>query len=221
MSADLLQTVTYEGRFTMGIITISREFGSGGRELGKRLADELGYAYYDREIVEAIAEKSEFDEHYVSYALEGGMFRNFPLHFGRTFSYSPTLMASETKLLAEQNKLLRELAEVGNCVIIGRASEVILRDYNPFKLFVYADMQSKVERCREKGGEHEHLTDKEMIRKIKRIDADRKKYHGLISDIEWGDKRGYHLCVNTSGREIKAIVPLVAAYYRLWREEQN
>ena len=149
------------------------------------------------------------------------MFRNFPLHFGRTFSYSPTLMASETKLLAEQNKLLRELAEVGNCVIIGRASEVILRDYNPFKLFVYADMQSKVERCREKGGEHEHLTDKEMIRKIKRIDADRKKYHGLISDIEWGDKRGYHLCVNTSGREIKTIVPLVAAYYRLWREEQN
>lgn len=205
----------------MGIITISREFGSGGRELGKRLADELGYAYYDREIVEEIAKNSELDENYVAYALDGGMFRNFPMHFGRTFSYSPTLMANETKLMADQNKLIRELGAKGNCVIIGRAADIILRESNPFKLFVYADMPSKVERCFEKGGEDEHLTRKELMRKIKRIDADRKRYHGLLSEIPWGDKRGYHLCVNTSGREISAIVPLVAAYYRLWREEQE
>ena len=63
--------------------------------------------------------------------------------------------------------------------------------------------------------------DKELIRKIKKIDADRKRYHGLISELQWGDKRGYHLCVNTSGREIKTIVPLVAAYYKLWSEEQK
>jgi len=205
----------------MGIITISREFGSGGRELGKRLADELGYSYYDREIVEEIAKKSELDENYVAYALDGGMFRNFPVHFGRTFSYSPTLMANETKLMSDQNKLIRELAEKGNCIIIGRAADIILRENNPFNLFIYADMPSKVARCREKGGEHEHLSDRELMRKIKKIDADRKRYHGLISEIPWGDKRGYHLCVNTSGREIKTIVPLVAAYYRLWRDEQQ
>lgn len=205
----------------MSVITVSREFGSGGRELGKRLADELGYAYYDREIVEEIAKKSELDEHYVEYALDGGMFRNFPVHFGRTFSYSPTLMANETKLLAEQNKLLKELAEKGNCVIVGRAADVILRDFNPFNLFVYADMESKVKRCRLKGYEHEHFTDKEMIRKIKRIDADRKRYHGVISDIPWGDRHGYHLCINTSGRDVKALVPFVVDYYKLWREEQK
>ena len=205
----------------MGIITIGREFGSGGRELGKRLAEELGYAYYDKEIVAEIAKKSELDEHYVEYALDGGMFRNFPIHFGRTFSYSPTLMANESKLLADQNKLIRELAAKGDCVIIGRAADVILRDFNTFKLFVYADMDSKVKRCREKGGEGENLTDRELVRRIKKIDADRKRYHGLISELQWGDKRGYHLCVNTSGREISAIVPLVAAYYRLWREEQE
>ncbi len=203
----------------MGIITIGREFGSGGRELGKRLSDELGYAYYDKEIVAQIAKESELDEGYVSYALDGGMFRNFPIHFGRTFSYSPTLMANETKLLADQNKLLRELAAKGNCVIIGRAADVILRDFNAFNIFVYADMDSKVKRCREKGDEHEHLTDRQLRREIKRIDADRKRYHGLISEIPWGDKRGYHLCVNTSGRQIKTIVPLVAAYYNLWKEE--
>ena len=205
----------------MGIITIGREFGSGGRELGKRLAEELGYAYYDKEIVAEIAKKSELDENYVEYALDGGMFRNFPIHFGRTFSYSPTLMANETKLISDQNKLMREIADKGDCVIIGRAADVILRDYNAFNLFVYADMDSKVARCKQKGGEHENLTDRELVRKIKKIDADRKRYHGLISEIPWGDKRGYHLCVNTSGREIKTIVPLVAAYYKLWREEQK
>ncbi len=208
-----------KGSVAMSIITISREFGSGGRELGKRLADELGYAYYDREIVEEIAKKSELDENYVSYALDGGMFRTFPIHFGRTFSYSPTLMANETKLLTEQNRLLKELAKKGNCIIVGRAADVILRDFKPFNLFIYSDMASKVERCKQKGYDHEHLSDKEIMRKIKQIDADRKRYHGIISDIPWGDKRGYHLCVNTSGREVKSLVPLVAAYYRLWLEE--
>ena len=205
----------------MGIITISREFGSGGRELGKRLADELGYAYYDKEIVNAIAEKHQLDEHYVSYALEGGTFRNFPVHFGRTFSYSPTLMANETKLFAEQNKLIREIAAEGNCIIVGRAADVILREFRPFNLFVYADMQSKLERCQERAGENEHLSGREMEKRIRKIDADRKKYHGMISDIPWGDRRGYHLCVNTTDREIKTLVPPLATSIRLWFEERG
>ena len=205
----------------MGIITISREFGSGGRELGKRLADELGYAYYDKEIVTAIAEKHQLDEHYVSYALEGGSFRNFPVHFGRTFSYTPALMASETHLFAEQNRLLREFAAAGNCVVVGRAADVILREYSPFNLFVYADMPSKIKRCQERAQDDEHLSAREMEKRIKRIDADRKRYHGLISEIPWGDRRGYHLCVNTTDREIKALVPAVAQYVRIWFEERG
>ena len=205
----------------MGIITISREFGSGGRELGKRLADELGYAYYDREIVTAIAEKHQLDEHYVSYALDGGVFRNFPVHFGRTFSYTPTLMANETHLFAEQNRLLREFAAAGNCVVVGRAADVILREYKPFNLFVYADMPSKIKRCQERAQDDERMSAREMEKQIKRIDTDRKRYHGLISEIPWGDKRGYHLCVNTTDREIKTLVPIVAQYVKLWFEERG
>ncbi len=205
----------------MGIITISREFGSGGRELGKRLADELGYAYYDKEIVTAIAEKHQLDEHYVSYALEGGALRNFPVHFGRTFSYSPVLMANETHLFAEQNRLLREFAAAGNCVVVGRAADVILREYSPFNLFVYADMPSKIKRCQERAQDDECLNARQMEKQIKRIDTDRRRYHGLISEIPWGDKRGYHLCVNTTDREIKALVPIVAQYIKLWFEERG
>lgn len=205
----------------MGIITISREFGSGGRELGKRLADELGYAYYDKEIVTAIAEKHQLNEHYVSYALESGNFRNFPVHFGRTFSYSPTLMANESKLFAEQNKLLKEIAAKGNCIIVGRAADVILREHRPFNLFVYADMPAKVQRCQERAGEDEHMSAKAMEKQIKRIDAERKRYHSMISDIAWGDKRGYHLCINTTECDIKAIVPIVATYIRQWMSERK
>ena len=203
----------------MGIITISREFGSGGRELGKRLADALGYEYYDKEIVTAIAESNKLDENYVSYALEGGSFRNFPVHFGRTFSYSPTLMATEARLFAEQNRLIKEFAAKGNCVIVGRAADVILREHRPFNIFVYADMASKVLRCQERASDDEQLSAKQMERQIKRIDADRKRYHGIISDIPWGDRRGYHLCINTTDRDIKTLVPLVADYVKLWFEE--
>ena len=205
----------------MGIITISREFGSGGREIGKRLADEMGYAYYDKEIVTAIAEKHELDEHYVAYALEGSMFRNYPVHFGRTFSYTPTLVSNDTKLFVEQNKLLRELAAKGNCVIVGRAADVILREYSPFNLFIYADMPSKIRRCQERANPEEHFSAKGMEKQIKRIDADRRRYHGMISDIPWGDRRGYHLCVNTTDRQIKALVPQLASYIRLWFEERG
>ena len=68
----------------MSIITISREFGSGGRELGKRLADELGFAYYDREIVTAIAERNEVNEAYVEETLDKGFMQNIPIQYGRS-----------------------------------------------------------------------------------------------------------------------------------------
>ena len=205
----------------MGIITISREFGSGGREVGKRLADEFGYAYYDREIITAVTEQHFTNESYVSYALDVGNFRNFPLHFGRTFTYSPALTANEARLFAEQNKFLKEIAAQDNCVIVGRAADIILREFHPFNLFVYADMPAKLQRCRERASADENLSAKAMERQIKRIDAERKKYHGMIADIPWGDRRGYHLCVNTTDRDIAAITPIIADYIREWFAEHD
>ena len=207
-----------EGWMSMSIITVSREFGSGGREVGKRLADELGYAYYDREIVTAIAQKTQLDEGYVASALDGGMFRGIPVHFGRTFSYSGTLMANTTKLFVEQHKIIRELAERGNCVIVGRAANAILEEYHPFNLFVYADMDAKVKRCMDRAPEGEQLSEREMIRHIKKVDADRAKYYEMFSDIRWGAKEGYHLCVNTTGANIKTLVPMIAQYAKNWME---
>ena len=205
----------------MSIITISREFGSGGREVGKRLADELGFSYYDREIVSAIAQKTSMDENYVANALEGGLFRSVPIHFGRTFSYSTALMTNTANLYVEQHRIIKELAEKGDCIIVGRAADAILAEYVPFNLFVYADMDAKVRRCRQRAPEGENLTDRELIRHIKKVDAERSKYHELFSDTRWGKKESYHLCVNTTGARIKNLVPAIAQYARMWMDNQK
>lgn len=205
----------------MSIITVSREFGSGGREVGKRLADAFGYAYYDREIVAAIAAKTQMSEGYVANALEGGLFRNIPVHFGRTFSYTSAMMGSTTNLFVEQHKILKELAAKGDCVIVGRAADAILKEHRPFNLFVYADMEAKLRRCRERATEEESFTDKEMARRIKKIDTERARYHELFSDTPWGKKESYHLCVNTTDVSIKALVPALAEYVRIWQTAQK
>ena len=202
----------------MKIITISREFGSGGRELGKRLADILGYAYYDREIISTIAENKKMDEGYVEKILEKGSLNNYPLKYGRTFS-SASVMAQRnmTKILVEQQKIIKEIAANENCIIVGRSSNVILREYAPLNLFVYADMQSKIDRCLKYGNDKEILTEKELIKKIKQVDKGRARHQELLTDMKWVNKEVYDLCINTTDLEIKELAPVIAQYakYRL------
>ena len=202
----------------MKIITISREFGSGGREIGKRLADELGFAYYDREIITEVAAKSQLDESYVEKMLESGMPMSFPVTFARTFSYPDLTNQNYTKILVEQHKFIKSLAEKGDdFIIVGRSADVILRDYNPLNIFVYADMESKIDRCM-KRETSAAMTRREMEKKIKQIDKGRARNRELLDDSAWGEKEAYHLCINTSGKEIKRLVPAIAAFAIHWFE---
>lgn len=120
------------------VITVSREFGSGGRELGKRLADTLGYAYYDKEILEEIAKQTQTSEWYVERMLEGVLAPHVPLHYGRSFSYYSPITHQAVKMLVEERNVIRLLAAKGNCVIVGRGANTILEERRPFNIFVYA-----------------------------------------------------------------------------------
>lgn len=200
----------------MRIITLSREFGSGGREIGKRLADALGFVYYDSEIITAIAQQSNLDEAYVQRILEGGVQRSFPITFGRTFSYRNQQAA--TNLLLVQQKILKELSAKSDCIIVGRGADVILEHCKPFNLFVYADMDAKIKRCGEYADEKEHLTEKELQTKIRHIDQQRRQYYELCTGNQWGEKTNYHLCINTTELTIKEIIPSVAEYAKTWLE---
>ena len=205
----------------MKIVTVSREFGSGGRELGKRLADELGFAYYDREIITAIAEQNQFHEGYVENVLDNGAFSSYPITFGRTFSAPVLLQQNATAILVAQQKILRDLVAKGqDCVIVGRCADVILKEHQPLNLFVYADMDSKVHRCQERANEGEKLTYKEMEKQIKRVENGRARYRELLTDGKWGRKEHYHLCINTTGQNIKGLTRWVADYARYWFSQQ-
>ena len=206
----------------MRIITISREFGSGGRELGKRLADALGFAYYDREIVSSIAEKCNLDEGYVENVLRKGLTINVPVTFGHTFYfYSDPTSENELKVLNTQQRIIKELALRGDCVMVGRSSGIILEKYNPLRLFVYADMEWKVKRCRERASADEHLTDRELEKKIRQIDAGRARHQKLLTDRKWGAPEGYDLCINTTNLEIKKIIPGLKEMALCWFDQQE
>ena len=123
------------------IITISREFGSGGRELGKRLADVLGYDYYDREIITEISKKYQLNEDFVEQTLNKQVWKTVPLNYGRTISYFNTMHTSHMNLLIEEKEILEKIASSNrNCIIVGRNADILLEKYNPFSIFVCADM---------------------------------------------------------------------------------
>ena len=129
------------------IITIGREFGSGGRELGRRLAEKLGYAYYDKEIIDEIAKNTPYSKEYIEEVSEADPVPLFPIRYGSTLNPSPDPGVSMAlDVLSAQNKILRDLALKSDCVIIGRAADYLLRDLHPYRIFVYATIESRLQR---------------------------------------------------------------------------
>ena len=201
----------------MKIITISREFGSGGRELGKRLADAMGYDYYDSEIISAVAEKNGMDAYYVENTLGNHGWQNYKISFRGTLGSSAYIQASKVNLLLTQKKVIEEIAALGqNCVVVGRNADEILRDHHPFNVFVCAGTDAKVKRCMDRAPEGENLNEKELLRKMKQIDKNRAQTRELIGGSQWGKRDAYHLTVNTTDWEIKELVPAVADFAARW-----
>ena len=194
------------------IITIGREFGSGGRELGRLIAEKLAYAYYDREIIAEIAKRTSLSEKYIQHITESKPIIPFPIHTGRTFwAVIPDYGQSVQR---EQHDIIREMASKSDCVIVGRGADYILRDAKPFRVFVYSDMESKIARCRRNESADyeagESLSDKELKKRIEQINKARAEYYEFYTGQKWGDKSNYDLCVNTSSCEIGLMAETVA-----------
>ena len=193
------------------IITVGREFGSGGREFGRRLSEELHFAYYDQEIIREISKRTSLSEQYIQSIVEHRPSFSFPIHIGQSFyPLSNPAFEQTMAIYQEQARIITEMALKSDCVIVGRCADYILKEYKPFRIFVYADIDSKIKRCREKGPEHEKLTDRELKQKISGMDKKRAKYYELYTGHSWGDKLNFDLCINTSRTVIKEIVPAVA-----------
>lgn len=189
------------------IITIGREFGSGGRETGRRLAQAMKIAYYDQEIITALIERNPKAEEYIRHMATERPLPLLPITTARTFGMP--INDAVTKNLSfymQESDVIKEVATKSDCVIVGRCADYILHDLKPFRLFVYADMRSKIARCREKGSDAAAMTDKELQQKILSINKKRARYYQFYTGQNWGDKANYDLCINTTDTEIKKIV---------------
>lgn len=191
------------------IITISREFGSGGHSIGEAVAKKLGYRFFDRELVNQVAERSGFSPEFIEESGEYASAKNSLLFAIATANqYTMNGISMLDKLYIEQTKIIEEIAQEGSCVIVGRCADYILREYrNCLHVFIHADMKSRAKRIVERFGEQERPAEKRLNEKDQR----RKVYYKNYTGRTWGQAQNYDLCLNSGVLGSERCVELIAA----------
>ncbi len=184
---------------TARIITISREYGSGGRGIGEQAAALLGYSFYDKILIDLAAKKSGFAIDYIKNT-EEQVTPNFLFNLAANGYYSNSMLIHDglpasDKLFILQSKIIRELADKGPCVIVGRCADYILRERKDcLNIFVHAPLADRVERAVSEYG----LAADDAQSTVKRNDKIRSKHYQYYACAHWGETHNYHLTVNSS-----------------------
>ena len=188
------------------IITISREFGSGGRTIGKKVAAKLGIPCYDSELIEKLAQESGFTKDYIKEAGEytpGG----FLASAFSNRAFGPT---NEDILWEMQCRIITELAEKESCVIVGRCADCVLQDKaDCLKVFIHGDMAFRAKRIVEVYGEREESPEQRLRDKDKR----RAAYHRFYTNMKWGYAENYHLTLDSGVLGIDRCVDIISGLY--------
>lgn len=199
----------------MSVVTLSREYGTGGREFGEKLAKELGFKFIDKKITHDLSQKTGISEGYIEHFLDTGIPMGMPQVPGEGVYYTAQETQNNVNLQIESHRLLKEIASKEDILIVGRASDIILSEFHPFRIFVYGDTFSKIQRIREVQIEGKTLGDeKDIQRAMQMIDTERYQHHALFSSIRWGEREAYDLCINMSNFDIFKMVKPLAAYIR-------
>lgn len=199
------------------IITISRQFGSGGHEIGEKLSERLGIPLYDNQLVTMAAEKLGYTEESVGRADESALnafitsYSKAPISYAsfiNTASYMPSL---DMKVYQKQTEIILSLAEKGSCVIVGRCADYILRDkYDCINVFICAEKADRIKRI----AKRYDLTEKKAWDRIRKTDRDRKFYYETYTGLEWGSIYSHQALLNASLLGIDKIVDLLELVYR-------
>lgn len=191
------------------IITISREFGSGGRTIGKEVAAKLGIHCYDSELIGKIAQESGLAKEFIAekgeYASHGGWLAN-------AFSYGSSYNGTSVQdyLWKVQREIILELAEKESCVIVGRCADYILRDHdNCLKVFIHAASDKRAERIVKIYGETMAAPEKRLQDK----DMKRKAYYHFYTNMEWGEIQNYHITLDSGVLGIDKCVDIITDLY--------
>ncbi|MDD7464343.1 MAG: cytidylate kinase-like family protein [Anaerococcus sp.] len=192
---------------TYRVVAISREFGSGGRTIGQKLAERLNVKCYDSELIQKIAQESGFSDDYVKQEDE-----NKPSYWSTPFfTYNYAVASNQDVIWGAQEKVILDLARDEACVIVGRCAEYILRD-DPrvLKVFIHADDEKRAQRIVNVYGEKSASPEK----RIRDKDKQRKAYHAYYTEWEWGDAENYDICLDSARLGIDKCVNILADLYQ-------
>ena len=184
-------------------VTISREFGAGGGTIGYRLSQETGLEYYDKELILMRAGKGDVDIYSLIKWDE-----NVPINFGFTQSlfdfYNRPI---SDRIFQIQKQTIQEIGEKGNCIIVGRNANTVLREFdNSLHVFIHADFDWRLERMKQKMPER---TEQEIEEEIRKVDKKRKRYCSYHTATVFGDARYYDLCLDSSRLGIDRCVGII------------
>lgn len=204
------------------IITIGRQFGSGGHEIGELLAKKLGIPFYDRNLVKMAAEELHITEEQAELEDEKksmSIVSNYNLAMG---GYNDFMANAEfyapvgRDLYAVQSAIIKKLAQKGSCVIVGRCADYVLKDYpGCINVFICASKEDRKNRVMDKY----HLSERKAAEKMKKIDRERKYYYETYSGKEWGSIQSHQILMNSSLLGKEKIVEYLAALYKEQQEE--
>ncbi len=199
------------------IVTIARQYGSGGREIGEKIAEILGIPLYDKQLITDAAAKGSLNEEVIRSADESAansllytlaMGSN---HYGAAMHFGYKMPLND-KLFILQSEVIKEYAEKGSCVIIGRCADYVLRDdHNVFRLFIYGDLDHRKERV---ASRHPELKPSQIIDVINKTDKRRASYYNFYTGNKWGKYDNYDMAVNSSTFGIDGTAQLIAAAIR-------
>lgn len=205
------------------VITIGRQYGSAGHNIGEMVADALGYKFYDKELVEIAAKKSNLSEEAVKdidekatssflYSLASGNYSlrgmSGPLYYE---------MPLNDKLFIAQSEVIKDVASRDNCVIVGRCADYVLEDVQDIDLlnvFIYADQSFRIKRIREAFD----LTEKQAKDRVVKTDKQRKVYYGYYTNRDWGTMSNYDMCFNTSSIGIETAASIIINYIKEFKK---
>lgn len=192
------------------IITIGRQFGSGGRTIGKRVAEKLGIPCYDNELIDRLAQESGFAKDYIA---EQGEYTPYRSWFSNALSgRNSNGMSNQDQLWILQRKLILELAEKGPCVIVGRCANYILQESEHadcLNVFIHAPMEFRAKRIVQEYGETDVAPEKRLRDKDKRRGA----YYKFYTDMEWDRSTDYNLTLDSGTLGLDTCVDIIASLY--------
>lgn len=199
------------------IITITRQYGSGGHDIGAALAKKLEIPFYDKELISMAAKESgvspevfeNVDEKATNsllYSLSMGLYS-----YGNGFSSIGDLPVND-RLYILQHKIIKQLAEEGNFVIVGRCADYVLKDKdNLIRIYIYADIESRVKRAIERRG----VDPARAKQAVLKADKNRANYYSFYSGKKWGLADNYDLCINSTNLTIEQAVDIIVEYIKI------